>query len=245
MKEPFYFKVSISHFYCPQRKKIYKKQYFLCCFSVSHKSCNSSHYNINRRLCIHLHHGILFLCADTVGALSSLPLMQFNSALDAAVFYCGAGHVAVNEQDCMNNVLFIQWLDKNECPQHLRTSNLHHFLCAYSSWSFNYLSLERIWQLQVVTTQEINPTSTSTHFYIKYSQMSMESNLNFEVILLPISRKTYIYTYIHMFIYIYKSMTKYYIFLNLTVFGEMKIDPTCCLVLAGIHWRLKIVIYSK
>lgn len=101
---------------------------FWCHSNISRKS-----YSINQRLHRHLQCSILLLCADTIIVLSSLPQMQFSSALDAAVFYCGAGHVAVNEQDSMNNVLFIQRLDKNECPQHLRTSNLHHFLCAYSS----------------------------------------------------------------------------------------------------------------
>lgn len=140
-------------------------------FNASHQNCSSSQYNINHRLCIHLQSRILFLClkycTDTVTVLSFLSPMQFSSELDAAVSYCGAGHVPVNEQDCMNNALFIQRLGKNECPQHLRTSNLHGFLCAYSSWSFNYLSLERIWQLQVVTTQQINPTSTEFYFHIK------------------------------------------------------------------------------
>lgn len=149
------------------KKRILWETWFLCHSSISHKS-----YSVNQRLRVHLQCGVLLLCADTIWVPSWLPWMQLDSVLDAAVFYYGAGHVAVNEQDCMNNVLFIQRLDKNECPQHLRTSNLHHFLCTYSSWSFNYLSLERIWQLEVVTTQQVNPTNTRTSLHFKYIQVS-------------------------------------------------------------------------
>lgn len=39
-----------------------------------------------------------------------------DAELNAADSHCSAGHVPVNEQDCMNIALFIQRLDKNECP---------------------------------------------------------------------------------------------------------------------------------
>lgn len=39
-----------------------------------------------------------------------------------------------------------------------------------------------------------------------------------------------------------KGMTKYYIFLNLTVFGELKSDLTYLLILADSYWRLEFYV---
>lgn len=163
LKKSFHLKANICRVYCTRRKRLCEQQYFCVLLALAVRVTALTVC----RLHVHLQCSILLLCAHTVSVHSSLPRMQFISALDAAVFYCGADHVAVNEQDCMNNVLFIQRLDKNECPQHLHSSNLHHFLCAYSSWSFNYLSLETIWQLQVVTTQQVNPRNTRSDLHIK------------------------------------------------------------------------------
>ena len=126
----FYF--NICWFYCSKGKKIYVKQYF-CVFSTLVTRAVTHLIRVLTEGYVVTYN--MAFCSHVLSCL--LPASnQFSLALDAAVFCCGADHVAVNEQNCMKNVLFIQWLDKNECPQHLHTSNLHHFLSAYFSWSF-------------------------------------------------------------------------------------------------------------